>query len=337
MSSAVMWDPDPVAVVLPWLHHPIRWYGLCFTLGFIVAYFLVTATVRHRSRLRGVPLSRQQAFSLVDRLTWFVILGTLVGARLGHVFFYDWPLYRQHPVDIFKIWEGGLASHGGALGVIAALLCFRKLISKEFPWLTYVDLLDCLAAPTALAGAFIRLGNFFNQEIVGTPTAVPWAVFFGHPAEGIPVPRHPVQLYEAACYVAIFVLLYFLTMRVKSWSRPGMAIGSLFVLLFSARFFMEFYKEVAPSSLIADQSLFSVGQWLSVPFILLGCGLWLSAFLSRGQSLSAAHQVESATPKMGPRLPPCHEGYNGNASLLRVLAFFRWPRYTEHDSNGPRS
>jgi len=312
------WDPDPTFFTVPLIDRPIRWYGVCFVLGFIIGYFIVQRIftrifsrsekllerdvadwdllLRQLKReklihegegkkkalkaLNSLPLTRaelterfekgisspkQLSSHLTDYLTWFVIAGAIIGARLGHVFLYDWPRYQNHLLDIIKVWEGGLASHGGALGIFLAVLLFLKFNDKKFPELSFIRLLDILAVPTALIGGMIRLGNFVNQEIVGSPTEMPWGVIF--PQAG-PLPRHPVQLYEAAAYFAIYILLQLIWNRREMKLRPGFIAGLFFTLIFTARFFLEFFKE--RQGLVLDESLLQTGQLLSLPFIALG-------------------------------------------------------------------
>lgn len=212
------------------------------------------------------------AMYLTDRLTWFVIAGTLIGARLGHVFFYDWSKYNNHPVDILKIWEGGLASHGGAIGVFTAIILYMFFIRKKFPELRFYSMLDNIVVPTALVAFFIRIGNFFNQEIIGTETDVPWAVIFGSPYDGSGVfPRHPAQLYEAACYLITFFVLGWMWIKKRELLKRGYLTGLFFVLVFTSRFFVEFIK--VSQGGIADDTFLQTGQLLSIPFILFG--LWL--------------------------------------------------------------
>lgn len=218
---------------------------------------------------KALATPEQTAYFLTDRLCWFAVAGTLIGARLAAVFFYDWPLYREHPIEIFKVWHGGLASHGGVVGVMIALYLYLKYVQKWVPQLTFLRLLDFVAIPSALVACFIRLGNFMNQEILGTPTSVPWAVIFGHPADGSkPIPRHPVQLYEAAAYLITFVILWKMWKHQKEGARPGAIVGLLFVLIFGSRFIFEFWKSTLDS--IIDPSFLQIGQILSIPFILLG-------------------------------------------------------------------
>ncbi len=221
-----------------------------------------------------VKTLRRRAKEVAERLTVYVVIGTLVGARLGDLLFYqDWKILVQDPLAAIRIWEGGLASHGGAAGILIALVFFDRIIRKAYPIFSLIKILDYVVIPTALAAIFIRIGNFVNQEILGKPTDVPWAVVFGHPADGAPiVPRHPVQLYEALAYLSIFFFLVVYWRR-KPFSRPEGKISGLFLIfVFSARFFLEFFKE-EQSVYLNNAALLSMGQLLSLPFIALG--FWL--------------------------------------------------------------
>ncbi|MBA3723014.1 MAG: prolipoprotein diacylglyceryl transferase [Parachlamydiaceae bacterium] len=221
------------------------------------------------------PVSQISHF-LADRVIWFIVAGTLIGARLGDVFFYDWGYYKNHLMEIFKVWNGGLASHGGTIGVFISLYLYLLYVKKWIPTFTFLTVLDCVVIPTPLACVFIRLGNFVNQEILGTPTELPWAVIFGHPVDGIPgVPRHPVQLYEALSLLVTFIILY--TIWKKNWAKIGSGFfaGLMFVLIFLSRFILEFWKETQES--ILDSSMIQMGQLLSLPFVALGLFLiWCS-------------------------------------------------------------
>lgn len=219
---------------------------------------------------KSIATSMETSQLITDRLIWFVVLGTLIGARLGAVFFYDFHYFMDHPEEIVKVWKGGLASHGGSIGLIFSIYLFFLYIKKWIPSLTFLNLLDFVSVPTALAIVFIRIGNFINQEILGTPTTLPWAVIFGNPLDGTaPVPRHPVQLYEAAAYLTIFFILFFLWKKKSETLPPGTLCGIILTLAFSARFILEFWKENIESVI---NSFFSIqaGQTLSIPFILLG-------------------------------------------------------------------
>lgn len=214
---------------------------------------------------------KEKARLIIDHLSIYVVLGTIFGARIGHFLFYEHPSrYLRDPISVLKVWEGGLASHGAILGIIISLILFRLWSRKIAPNLTFTSMLDLLCIPTALAGCFIRLGNFFNQEISGTVTDAPWAVIFGHPFDGsIPAPRHPVQIYEALFYLFTFFCLWFLSRSYAIFSKKGRLIGLFFLIVFTFRFFVEFYKEEQSALLIGNSHL-TMGQILSVPVVLVG-------------------------------------------------------------------
>jgi len=212
---------------------------------------------------------KKQAVFLVDRLVVYVVIATIVGARLGHYFFYERPSeYLRNPLEILQVWKGGLASHGAAIAIALALGLFiyrYKKIGRELSWL---HLLDFVCVPTALAAVFIRIGNFFNQEILGTITGVSWAVIFGHPADhSLPAPRHPVQLYEAFFYAVVFLILWRLSFRLKYLMMPGKLFGLFLTLVFGFRFLVEYWK-IEQSHLIS--TALTMGQILSIPAVLIG-------------------------------------------------------------------
>lgn len=272
-SQWLEWDPPSVFFRVPFINHPITYYAMCFVVGFLVAYFLLVWIFSYylsenhsieKEQLR--PLSQE----LVDSFLWFVIVGMIVGARLGHVLLYDWPKFVHNPLMVVKIWEGGLASHTGALGIILGIALYHRWKVPTYPQLTFLRLLDASAIASGFIAACIRIGNFINQEILGTVTTVPWAVIFKHPIDGsAPVPRHPVQLYESATYFALFGLMLFLWRRYRSSWPEGRFVGVFFTLLFTARFFLEFWKE-QQSLLLSDQPFLVMGQYLSLPFIAVG-------------------------------------------------------------------
>lgn len=285
----ISWDPPREVFRVPFIDHPVVWYGILFVTGFIIAYFVINPILvrflieeakftspSDLEKVFGKPVDspKKAAYWLTDRLCWFIVAGTVIGARLGEVFFYDWPYYSSHPSEIFKIWHGGLASHGGVLGVMTALYLFTFWIGKQIPSLTFLRLLDFVAIPSALVACFIRLGNFMNQEIIGTPTDMPWGVLFGHPADkGPSVPRHPVQLYEASAYLITFIILWRYWKKEPSPPKAGTIIGLMLLLIFGSRFLLEFWKSTQESW--AQFSSLQMGQLLSIPFILLGFFLFL--------------------------------------------------------------
>lgn len=258
-------DPNRIIFTLPYLNHPVTWYGLLFAFGFFVGYFLI-----RRLFAEHLNAEKGEATILADRISVLAIIGTVVGARLGHVFFYGWPFYREYPLEIFKVWRGGLASHGGAVGIIGALLIFFLWHRKKFPKLTFFAILDAIVIPAAFVGGCIRIGNFINQEILGTLTNLPWGVAFLHPADGpAGVPLHPVQLFESFFYFLTFGLLLFLWRHGGKKLGAGMLSGWFFTLVFGFRFFIEFLK--LPQSLLFDEAaLLNMGQILSIPFFVLG-------------------------------------------------------------------
>lgn len=248
----LIWNIDPILVDFGALK--IRWYGLMFASGF-VGSFLTMQWIYQRE---GKNIEE------LDTLLWYMVIATIVGARLGHTLLYDPAYYLSHPLKILAIWEGGLASHGATLGIILALYLYRRKYGDSYFWL-----LDRVSIPTALAGALIRIGNFFNSEILGIPTEQPWGVVFSRID---PLPRHPVQLYEAACYLLIYAIS--LTIYKKHADKPGFVFGCFISMLFSVRFFLEYFK--TEQAMYDTGVMFTTGQLLSVPFVLagVGCIVW---------------------------------------------------------------
>lgn len=273
LSLYIYWNP--AREIIPWniplLDRPILWYGFFFALGFLLAYRVFLSLLTEF--LLPYQISKKEILKIAEKVSFYVIIGTIVGARLGDVLFYQNPLQVvQHPLEIIKFWEGGLSSHGGVIGILVSLLIFCIRIKKKYPVLTWIALLDLLSIPALLAGSLIRVGNFFNQEILGTPTVVPWAVVFGNPADGSAiVPRHPAQLYEALFYFSSFVMLWMMRSRNPKVFILGRTSGLFFVGTFVFRFLIEFVK--APQT---NLPLLDMGQWLSLPMILIGVVLFFS-------------------------------------------------------------
>ena len=281
LLAEFFWDPNRNFFVVPYINHPVTWYGFLFAMGFLVGYFLIRKIFADFLANPSQPIaeSKLQAIQLTDRLAVFVILGTVIGARLGHVFFYGWSYYSAYPLNIFKIWEGGLASHGGAIGVLIGLIIFFILSRKQAPKLTFLALLDAVVIPTAFVGGCIRIGNFLNQEITGIPTKMPWAVVFMHPIDGLPgIPVHPVQLYESIFYFFVFVVLITIWLRNKQTIGLGHVSGWFFLLVFGFRFMIEYLK--MPQNEAFDvEGWFMMGQLLSIPFILFGAFLLIRTYV----------------------------------------------------------
>ena len=264
MLNFIIWNADPV--LLSFGPFQVRWYGLAFAIGFFLGYKIVERMFRHEGapeRWLGILLA-------------YVIVGTVVGARLGHVFFYQWDYYSQHLSEIPKIWEGGLASHGGTIAIILAVFIFSWVVARKPASWTF----DKLVIPIALVGGLIRLGNLMNSEIYGGETTLPWGFIFVR--EGEIVPKHPTQIYEAACYFALFALLMWMYWKKNLEERPWFITGVFFIGIFLPRFLIEYIKNVQVEKEIGmiEQYGINMGQLLSIPFIILGICLVIVA-LSR--------------------------------------------------------
>ena len=256
MFSYIIWDVSPIAVDLGFLQ--IRWYSLFFALGFVVSYILLNG------RFKNAGLTQKH----LDQLTGYVVLATVIGARLAHCLFYEWSYYTDHILEIFLpvrfspefevIGFQGLASHGGIFGVAIAIVFFSRKNKLNTWWV-----LDSLAIVGALAGACIRLGNLMNSEIIGKPAEVPWAFIFNRVDS---VPRHPGQLYEALAYLGIFGILALVDSNSKR--SFGFIFGLFFTLLFATRFLIEFVK--ADQVAFEEGMFLNMGQLLSIPFLIGG-------------------------------------------------------------------
>lgn len=229
----------------------IRWYSLLFAGGIVIGYLMVKSMFRAEGR----------ALESLEALPTYVILGTIIGARLGHCLFYEPEIYLKDPLRILYVHEGGLASHGGFLGVFIALM----LYCRQYKNIPIFWLLDRIAMPAMIAAACIRFGNFFNSEIVGLPSNVPWAVIF---AKNDSIPRHPSQLYEAIGYLWIGIVFYILYLKQNRKIAEGRWFGLIMIVGWSYRALMERFKEnqVAFESAMS----FNMGQLLSIPFLLVG-------------------------------------------------------------------
>ncbi len=244
------WDGDPIALTLGPI--ALRWYGIFFAVGFVIGYFIMQYMFKKRS----------YDTNDLDRLLLFIFVGTVIGARLGHCLIYEPDFYLSHPLEILKIWHGGLASHGGTVGVLLAIFLYFKIYKPPYSFFTLADM---LCVPIALVCTLIRLGNFMNSEILGLPTNADFGVVFLRLGEDFP--RYPAQLMEAASYFVTFLILGVVYFCIKR--RPqGLIFALLFFLIYGARFFIEPFKvEQADYS---THTVFTVGQLLSIPFALGG-------------------------------------------------------------------
>ncbi|MCQ0110555.1 prolipoprotein diacylglyceryl transferase [Zhouia amylolytica] len=258
----------------------IHYYSLMFVIAFSLGYYIMKKIYNNEK----VPLE------YLDTLFIYVVVATLLGARLGEVFFYSWDYYKDHMVEIllpireapgksiFGFIEGyeftgfrGLASHGAAIGIIVGMFLYRR----KYQYKSIMWILDRVVIPVACGAIFVRLGNFFNSEIVGKPTNSNFGVIFEKLGEDFP--RHPAQLYESFGYIFVFSILYYLYWKTDKKDKPGYLFGTFLVLLWTVRFFVEFVKESQGGFESSLGNILSTGQWLSIPFIALGIFMMMRA------------------------------------------------------------
>ena len=244
----MVWNIDPIALHIGAIQ--MHWYGILFASGLLSAYFIGEWIFKKE----GVDAK------LLDPLFFYIVVGIVVGARLFHVIFYDPIYFSQHPLEILQVWKGGLASHGGAIGAILAIWLFTKKHNLSFSWL----LARAMPSTFALA-TFIRIGNFFNSEIVGLKTNMPWGVIFERVDN---FRRHPVVLYESFAYFIIFIILLAMYKKLTKEQFTNIATGFALFASFSVRFFLEYVKTAQAE--FANILPLSMGQLLSLPFIALG-------------------------------------------------------------------
>lgn len=252
----------------------IHWYGTMYALSFVVGYYLL----RYLAPKRGIPLSSDG----ITQMVLYLAAGVLLGGRLGYVLFYNLPYYLSHPAQIVAIWDGGMSFHGGLIGVTLAVVIFA--------WKTHIGFwsLADLVVPIAPMGLFFgRLGNFSNGELWGRPSGVPWAVIFPRAplVDGVMVPRHPSQLYEAG--LEGLVLFAFLWIVAQRRQPEGMLFGLFLVLYGLFRFCLEFFRQPDPQ-LGLFWGVISMGQILSLPMVLAGIGVCIYARFRRSSIAPAA-------------------------------------------------
>jgi prolipoprotein diacylglyceryl transferase len=247
---AITWDWDPVFFNLGGIE--IRWYGLMWA----VAILLAERICRYNFRREGLPPRT------IDSAFLWIVLGTFIGARVGHCLFYEPETYLPEPWRIITdIRDGGMASHGATIGILLGIWGFTRRNHLPFIWG-----MDRIAIVAPLSGAIIRFGNLFNSEIVGYPTDMPWGFVFTRNDD---IARHPAQLYEALCYILTFAIIYWLYLRKDAGCRrPGLLFGVAMMGIFLTRFFIEFLKERQEG--FEEAMALDMGQLLSLPFIFAG-------------------------------------------------------------------
>lgn len=258
-TLAVHWQMNPEIFHIG--NISLRWYSVLFVSGFIIGWFIFKWFFKRE----GLPEK------LLDPLLYTLLIGTIVGSRLGHCLFYQPDYYLgswKGFLEIFMPWKGGLASHGGTIALIIAMWWFAKHYGRKYDF-DYLWLLDRLCITVCFAGALIRLGNLCNSEIYGDVTTLPWGFIFE--LRGETLPKHPTQLYEALSYTILGFVLLWIYRKKNDKVYRGFYIGVFFIVLFGMRFLIEFIKE--PQVGFEEGMLLNMGQLLSIPFILLGTGI----------------------------------------------------------------
>ena len=280
MLNYIVWNVDPVLFHLGPLE--VRWYGLMWALAILVAWGVV----------RKIFKNEKCPDDWADKLFIYGTVGLIVGARLGHCLFYEWHLlpepvhflgitfrygnfYLSHPWEMLYIWQGGLASHGGAIGLLIAMYLYNKKVTHK----GYLWILDRLVIGVAIGGAFIRFGNLMNSEIYGGPTSLPWGFVFLRAGEVAPM--HPTQIYEILYCLVTFAVIWYMYWKKKAYKKSGLIFGVFLLGIFGTRFLLEFIK--LNQETFEDFMLLNMGQWLSVPFIIWG--IWLIVRAVRNKSV----------------------------------------------------
>ena len=278
IMNYIHWNPDPELINI--LGISIRYYGLLFVSGLILSVYILSWIFKKEN----IPSEH------LDKLFIFGMIGILVGARLGHCLFYEPSYYLSNPLEMILpitfpsgggvkfIGYQGLASHGGALGLLIALYFYSRKTKHSM-----IDTINLIAVVSGLGAGFIRLANFMNSEIIGMPTTKPWGVIFERVDN---LPRHPAQLYETICYFIIFAIMMILYKKKRDKLKSGFFFGLVLVLIFTARFIIEFFKEDQVG--FEDGMTFNMGQLLSVPYIVVGFGFIVFGLL-KTKTLSAQY------------------------------------------------
>lgn len=285
---SIVWDVDPI--LLHFGNGGIRWYGLLWAIGIYACYLVQVKLYKHEN----CP------DDWADKIFVWMTLGVIIGARIGHCWFYEWhytndPIqifawtinyrnpYLENPFALIKIWEGGLSSHGGGIGLIfAAWLLNRKHFSKQPKFHTsMIWILDRLCVGVCITATLIRLGNLMNSEIYGGVTDMPWGFIFVR--DGQTEPCHPTQIYEMLYCIVAFVVTWLMYWKGKAYQREGLLFGVFLEIVFVTRFALEFIKN--DQELFEANHVLNMGQWLSIPFIILGVYLIIRAYSNSSKAV----------------------------------------------------
>jgi prolipoprotein diacylglyceryl transferase len=246
---AVTWDVDPVLFRIG--DFEVMWYGLCWAMAIGLGGYFFSHFIR-----------REKLNPDLNNIFWWGAIVTIVGARLGHCLFYDPVYYLTHPIELLYFRQGGMASHGAAIGLLLGLWGFSRHYKLPMIWS-----LDRVMIPVTIGGAIVRIGNLINSEIYGHTTDLPWGFVFVRAGETLP--KHPTQIYEALCYLVTFVVLAVMYYKMDAGrKRPGLLFGVGLIGVFLSRFLLEFIKN---PQIAAEQTMFlNIGQILSIPFVVAG-------------------------------------------------------------------
>jgi len=280
----IHWNVNPEAFSLGPL--TVRWYGILYGCAFIASYY----AFKELLKFDKLP------DDFADRALIYMILGTVIGARLGDCFFYHPKYYLQNPLEIIAVWNGGLSSHGGACGILTALFLFGRKTKKSYIWV-----LDRVVIVIGVAGFFIRMGNLMNSEIYGHATTLPWGFIFERNRETLP--KHPTQIYEALYYALTYIVLRFVYRKCDNRPRPFLIFGLFLIMVFGFRFCIEFIKN--PQEEFEKGMMFNMGQFLSMPFIIMGViSLFVSNWQEKPTPLLDRFQQQKTVGRPQPRLKP---------------------------------
>lgn len=285
---AITWGPSPEIFSIGPIS--IRYYSVLFVSGFIIGYYIFMKFFKRE----GVPAE------ILDALLYTLLGSAVIGARLGHCLFYEPEYYLARPIEIFKVWEGGLASHGGAIAILLAIWWYVRKYGRKNNF-DYLWLMERIGIATALAGALIRFGNLMNSEIYGNPTTLPWGFIFT--LRGEIVPKHPTQLYEALAYLVTFGVLMLLYWKFLPKLKKGTLFGLFLIGIFGARFFIEFVKE--PQVPFEQEMSLNMGQLLSIPFVIAGVALIIYGYVTN---------TPAALQKPTPPIPKATNSAKGTLS-----------------------
>jgi prolipoprotein diacylglyceryl transferase len=279
MLAYITWTADPAAFHIPIWGREIRWYALAFVLGLMRGLWILSKMWKHE----------KLNIEWLDKLFIYAVVSLIIGLRLGHILFYDPISYLKNPLEILAIWHGGLASHGGAIGILIGIWIYSKRVThKNMLWT-----LDRLVVPVGFIAVLVRLGNLMNSEIYGHPTTLPWGFNFVRspewhypPINGLPC--HPTQLYEAFFYLLTGFLCLWMYWKRENYRYQGLIFGVFLIGIFLSRFFIEFFKNVQES--FEENMILDMGQLLSLPFII--AGIWLTY-----KGLKAKYSPKEIDPK----------------------------------------